>query len=233
MAIQSVYPDPIIKVNDTVRLDLETDKIIKHIKFEARAIALAVVQQNISNNSVKSANETQQSSTNVKVSKNAMKGRKKKNECEKALERNTWRTPPKQTEKLWLIQDPNAKYTSVTQQLVNYLLSTDVERLLRAFVIKRIELVIIEHFQNAEVIVFGSVNAELQIQTGRIIPDDENLGILLIELFELYGIGFNYKQLAIRVERDDNLGVDIGCYKKGNEFWATKCPEKLHVQDPV
>ncbi|CAG8771924.1 14515_t:CDS:2, partial [Gigaspora rosea] len=88
-------------------------------------------------------------------------------------------------------------------------------------------------FQNAEVMVFGSVNTELyllicaskptvvtsaklhpEIQTGRVIPDDENLGILLIELFELYGIVFNYKQLAIRVERDNNLGVDIGYYKK-------------------
>ncbi|RIB09062.1 hypothetical protein C2G38_2209864 [Gigaspora rosea] len=94
-------------------------------------------------------------------------------------------------------------------------------------------------FQNAEVMVFGSVNTELylllhpEIQTGRVIPDDENLGILLIELFELYGIVFNYKQLAIRVERDNNLGVDIGYYKKGSESWATKCPEKLCVQDPV
>ncbi|KAF0467203.1 40S ribosomal protein S4 [Gigaspora margarita] len=32
------YPDPIIKVNDTVRLDLETDKIIEHIKFEVAMI---------------------------------------------------------------------------------------------------------------------------------------------------------------------------------------------------
>ncbi|KAF0521905.1 putative Non-canonical polyA RNA polymerase PAPD5/7 [Gigaspora margarita] len=369
-----------------------------------------VVQQNISNNSVKSANETQQSSTNVKVSKNAMKGRKKKKKKglqvnaneqsnnkdrikkdkkakdkkgnnnvnntvkkkkikklkKEALERNTWRTP-KQIEKPWLIQDPNAKYTSVTQrlhyeiiELVNYLIPTDVERLLRAFVIKRIELVIKEHIQNAEIMVFGSVNTGLylptsdidiscfvhaepksamftiaklfetlkicaskptmvttaripvikfqeyytkfnvdicinqmsgyysavairrymerwpslgslvivakcflthhkldcpasggmggytlfclmlnffqlhpEIQTGRIIPDDENLGVLLIEFFELYGIDFNYKQLAIRVERDDNLGVDIGYYKKENESWATKCPEKLCVQDPV
>ncbi|RIB18360.1 hypothetical protein C2G38_1967055, partial [Gigaspora rosea] len=225
-------------------------------------------------------------------------------------------------------------------ELVNYLLPTDVERLLRAFVIKRIELVIKEHIQNAEVMVFGSVNTGLYLPTSdidiscfvhaepkstmlaiaklfetlkicankpttvtsakipvikfqeyytrfnvdicinqmsgyysavairrymeqwpslvnlvivakcflthhkldcpasggmggytlfclmlnffqagllnerRIIPDDENLGVLLIEFFELYGIDFNYRQLAIRVEKDDNLGVDIGYYKK-------------------
>ncbi|KAF0401391.1 40S ribosomal protein S4 [Gigaspora margarita] len=34
------YPDPIIKVNDTVRLDLETGKIIELIKFEVRNIAM-------------------------------------------------------------------------------------------------------------------------------------------------------------------------------------------------
>ncbi|CAG8659720.1 40206_t:CDS:2, partial [Gigaspora margarita] len=319
-----------------------------------------VVQQNISNNSVKSANETQQMNANeqsnnkdrIKKDKkakdkkgnnnvnNTVKKKQIKKLKKEALERNTWRTP-KQIEKPWLIQDPNAKYTSVTQrlhyeiiELVNYLIPTDVERLLRAFVIKRIELVIKEHIQNAEIMVFGSVNTGLYLPTsdidiscfvhaepksamftiaklfetlkicaskptmipvikfqeyytkfnvdicinqmsgydsavairrymerwpslgslvivakcflthhkldcpasggmGRIIPDDENLGVLLIEFFELYGIDFNYKQLAIRVERDDNLGVDIGYYKKENEPWATKCPEKLCVQDPV
>lgn len=28
------YPDPVIKVNDTVKIDLETNKIVDHIKFE-------------------------------------------------------------------------------------------------------------------------------------------------------------------------------------------------------
>ncbi|CAG8799603.1 3476_t:CDS:2, partial [Gigaspora rosea] len=51
-----------------------------------------------------------------------------------------------------------------------------------------------------------------EIQTGRIILMTKILNI--IKFFELYGIDFNYKQLAIRVERDDNLGVDVGYYKK-------------------
>ncbi|CAG8790758.1 5777_t:CDS:2, partial [Gigaspora rosea] len=153
-----------------------------------------VVQQNISNNSVKSANETQQMNEQSNNKGRIKKGNKKEKAKDKkgknsinitakkkikklkkeALERNTWRTP-KQTEKPWVIQDPNAKYTSVTQrlhyeiiELVNYLLPTDVERLLRAFVIKRIELVIKEHIQNAEVMVFGSVNTGLYLPTSDI-----------------------------------------------------------------
>ncbi|CAG8615556.1 12101_t:CDS:2, partial [Dentiscutata heterogama] len=304
-----------------------------------------VVQQNISNNIVKSDDETQQNC--IKKGNNKDKEKEKKGNN-------------KQTEKPWLIHDPNAKYTSATQrlhyeiiELVNYLLPTDIERLLRAFVIKRIELVIKEHFQKAEVMVFGSVNTGLylptsdidiacfihaepnsatftivklfetlkicaskpilvysakeyytkfnvdicinqmsgyysavairqymerwpslgtlviaakcflthhkldcptsggmsgytlfclmlnflqlhpEIQTGRIIPEDENLGVLLIEFFELYGVDFNYKQLAIRVERDDELGMNLGYCKKENEPWATKCPESLCIQDPV
>ncbi|CAG8507492.1 1648_t:CDS:2 [Racocetra fulgida] len=254
------------------------------------------VQRNSGSNNVKSINETQQSNLNVGTSKNVSKGRKKKkkgqvnvneqsskkdrskkdNKKEKqkkgnntvnnakkkkqskklkrealkreALAQDTWRTP-KKSEKPWLIQDPN--------------------------------LVIKEHFQKAEVIVFGSVNtglylptsdidiacfihaepksaiyaiaklfetlnisadkstmitlAELhpKIQSGKIVPDDENLGVLLIEFFELYGVDFNYEQLAIRVERDDDLGMGIGYCKKENEPWATKCPEKLCIQDPI
>ncbi|CAG8720359.1 26180_t:CDS:2, partial [Racocetra persica] len=284
-------------------------------------------------------NNAKKKKQNKKLKREALK--------REVLAQDTWRTP-KKTEKPWLIQDPNVKYTSVTQrlhyeiiELVNYLLPTDIERLLRAFVIKRIELVIKEHFQKAEVMVFGSVNTGLyiptsdidiacfihaepksaiftiaklfetlnisadkstmvtlaevpimkfqeyytkfnvdicinqisgcysavairrymerwpslgtlviaakcflthhkldcplhpKIQTGRIIPDDENLGVLLIEFFELYGVDFNYKQLAIRVERDDDLGMGIGYCKKENEPWATKCPEKLCIQDPI
>ncbi|CAG8786888.1 13987_t:CDS:2, partial [Dentiscutata erythropus] len=320
------------------------------------------------NNIVKSDNETQQSNANVKISKNATRGRKRKKK--KGLQLNVNdnnKDKVKQTEKPWLIHDPNANYTSVTQrlhyeiiELVNYLLPTDIERLLRAFVIKRIDLAIKEKFQKAEVMVFGSVNTGLylptsdidiacfihaepnsaaftivklfeplnicvgkptlvysnkvpvikfqeyytkfnvdicinqmsgyysavairrymerwpslgtlviaakcflthhkldctasggmsgytlfclmlnflqlhpEIQTGRIIPEDENLGVLLIEFFELYGVDFNYKQLAIRVERDNELGVDLGYCKKENESWATKCPENLCIQDPI
>ncbi|KAF0515524.1 40S ribosomal protein S4 [Gigaspora margarita] len=41
------YPDPIIKVNDTVRLDLETGKIIEHIKFEVGNIAMITGGRNM------------------------------------------------------------------------------------------------------------------------------------------------------------------------------------------
>ncbi|CAG8698004.1 5267_t:CDS:2, partial [Dentiscutata heterogama] len=41
------YPDPIIKVNDTVRLDLETGKIIEHIKFEVGNVAMITGGRNM------------------------------------------------------------------------------------------------------------------------------------------------------------------------------------------
>ncbi|CAG8681630.1 17787_t:CDS:2, partial [Cetraspora pellucida] len=41
------YPDPLIKVNDTVRLDLETGKIIEHIKFEVGNTAMITGGRNM------------------------------------------------------------------------------------------------------------------------------------------------------------------------------------------
>jgi small subunit ribosomal protein S4e len=34
------YPDPVIKVNDTVKLDLETNKVVDHIKFDVGNVAI-------------------------------------------------------------------------------------------------------------------------------------------------------------------------------------------------
>ncbi|CAG8549027.1 6569_t:CDS:2, partial [Scutellospora calospora] len=276
----------------------------------------------------------------------------KKLKQEAAKREDTWRSP-KPSEKPWLIYNSKVKYTSVTQrlhyeviELANYLLPTDVECLLRAFVIKRIELFIKKYFKNSEVMVFGSVNTGLYLPTSDLdivcfihedpnsaiititnllkklnistdipimntsakvptikfqefytkfnvyislnqingyysavtirrymeqwpslirlvivarcflnhhnldraesggmsgytlfclimVPDDENLGVLLIEFFELYGIDFNYEKLAIRVKKDEDLGAEIGYCKKENESWATKSPKSLSIQDPI
>ncbi|CAG8462044.1 7410_t:CDS:2 [Cetraspora pellucida] len=324
-------------INETQKsnLNVETSKnVTKGRKKKRKGLQVNANEQSSKRSSNKKDNKKgKEKKGNNTVAKKKKQIKKLKREALKqaTFEQDTWRTPKKR-EKPWLIKDPNVNYTSATQrlhyeiiELVNYLLPTDIERLLRAFVIKRIELVIKEHFQKAEVMVFGSVNTGLylptsdidiacfihaeprsaifaiaklfetlnisdgtptiialtrvpiikfqeyhtkfnvdicinhiggyysavavrrymerwpslgtllhpKIQTGSIIPNDENLGVLLIEFFELYGVDFNYKQLAIRVERDDDLGMGIGYCKKENEPWATKCQEKLCIQDPV
>ncbi|RHZ89339.1 hypothetical protein Glove_16g181 [Diversispora epigaea] len=69
-----------------------------------------------------------------------------------------------------------------------------------------------------------------EIQRGSLIPEDENLGVLLIEFFELYGLDFNYEKLAIRVKSSEGYGY----YLKENESWAMKNPPtNLCIQDPT
>ena len=41
------YPDPAIKVNDTIKIDLETGKITEFIKFDTAAIAMVTGGRNI------------------------------------------------------------------------------------------------------------------------------------------------------------------------------------------
>lgn len=41
------YPDPLIKVNDTIRFDLETNKITEFIKFEVGNIAMITGGRNM------------------------------------------------------------------------------------------------------------------------------------------------------------------------------------------
>ena len=41
------YPDPLIKVNDTVRIDLETGKIQDYIKFDTGTIAMVTGGRNM------------------------------------------------------------------------------------------------------------------------------------------------------------------------------------------
>lgn len=41
------YPDPLIKVNDTVRIDLDTGKITDFIKFDTGAFLAAFLQQRV------------------------------------------------------------------------------------------------------------------------------------------------------------------------------------------
>ncbi|KAF0492455.1 PolyA RNA polymerase cid14 [Gigaspora margarita] len=72
-----------------------------------------------------------------------------------------------------------------------------------------------------------------EIQKGLIIPEDENLGVLLIEFFELYGIHYNYEDLAIRVAKDKSSGFNIGYYRKKYEDWTMKDPiTNICIQDP-
>ncbi|CAB4377561.1 hypothetical protein RhiirA5_352341 [Rhizophagus irregularis] len=65
------------------------------------------------------------------------------------------------------------------------------------------------------------------IRSGILIPDNENLGVLLIEFFELYGLKFNFFKVAIRVN-------DGGEYVlKDKESWTTKIPRtNICIQDP-
>ncbi|CAG8602507.1 1510_t:CDS:2 [Cetraspora pellucida] len=72
-----------------------------------------------------------------------------------------------------------------------------------------------------------------EIQKGVVVPEDENLGVLLIEFFELYGIHYNYEDLAIRVAKDKRSGLNVGYYRKKYENWATKDPiTNICIQDP-
>ena len=41
------YPDPLIKVNDTVKIDLNTGKILDFIKFDTGALAMVVGGRNM------------------------------------------------------------------------------------------------------------------------------------------------------------------------------------------
>ena len=41
------YPDPLIKVNDTVKIDLSTGKISEYIKFDTGAIAMVTGGRNM------------------------------------------------------------------------------------------------------------------------------------------------------------------------------------------
>ncbi|CAG8672847.1 1730_t:CDS:2, partial [Acaulospora morrowiae] len=69
-----------------------------------------------------------------------------------------------------------------------------------------------------------------QIQEGTVVPEDENLGVILIEFFELYGFNFEYEKLAIRIKSPDGYGY----YPKENEPWANKNPKtNLCIQDPT
>ncbi|CAG8585905.1 8708_t:CDS:2 [Dentiscutata erythropus] len=73
-----------------------------------------------------------------------------------------------------------------------------------------------------------------EIQKGVVVPEDENLGVLLIEFFELYGVNYNYEELAIRVAKDKKRsGSNIGYCRKRYEDWATKDPiTNICIQDP-
>lgn len=53
-------------------------------------------------------------------------------------------------------------------ELVDYLNPTDIEHLLRSFVIKRVELAIKKWFPNAEIVPFGSFNTGLYLPTSDI-----------------------------------------------------------------
>src|ERR1044071_2012792 len=52
------------------------------------------------------------------------------------------------------------------------------------------------------------------IRNGTLSPDNENLGVLLIEFFELYGVNFNFLRVAICVKRGGEyvLKVSKGYY---------------------
>ncbi|CAG8496645.1 6891_t:CDS:2 [Funneliformis caledonium] len=65
------------------------------------------------------------------------------------------------------------------------------------------------------------------IRNGTLIPNDDNLGVLLIEFFELYGLKFNFFNIAIRVNRGGEYVL------KNNESWTTKNPyTNICIQDP-
>ncbi|RIA96802.1 hypothetical protein C1645_754002 [Glomus cerebriforme] len=65
------------------------------------------------------------------------------------------------------------------------------------------------------------------IRNGTLIPDDDNLGVLLIEFFELYGINFNFFKVAIRVNNGGEYVL------KDRESWTTKNPHtNICIQDP-
>lgn len=65
-----------------------------------------------------------------------------------------------------------------------------------------------------------------QLQNKKINPM-KNLGVLLIEFFELYGKAFNYKDLSIRVHKD-------GAYllKSGKDSHSSSGRRLLSIQDP-
>ncbi|XVF55032.1 hypothetical protein PTKIN_Ptkin06aG0004000 [Pterospermum kingtungense] len=47
MGVPSRYPDPLIKANDTIKLDLESDKIVDFIKFDAGNVVMVTGGRNI------------------------------------------------------------------------------------------------------------------------------------------------------------------------------------------
>ncbi|CAG8476601.1 8429_t:CDS:2 [Diversispora eburnea] len=246
-----------------------------------------------------------------------------------------WKKPLK-TELPWLTEVSKIELHYEILELADYLKPTEVEHLLRAFVIKRIEIAIQKYIPTAEILAFGSFNTGLYLPTSDIdlvcfihvqtplalrevsrilvqenislerpitlaravvpiikfreyyttfnvdlsfnqasgffsalsikkfmrewpsleklvmvlkhflrhheiddpstggmeslIPEDENLGVLLIEFFELYGLNFNYEKLAIRVKSSEGYGY----FLKENESWAMKNPPtNLCIQDPT
>jgi len=57
-----------------------------------------------------------------------------------------------------------------------------------------------------------------------------NLGILLIEFFELYGRGFNYQKMAIRVK---NGGTYLAKEELIHAMGNGNRPSMLCIEDPV
>ncbi|CAG8843819.1 26038_t:CDS:1, partial [Racocetra persica] len=103
-----------------------------------------------------------------KAAENNARKRRRSSEYDKWKRPNSQETP-------WLSNECNVKYTSVVERLhyeilefVDYLLPTDLERLLRAYVIKRIEMAIRAVYSTAEVLAFGSYNTDLYLPTSDI-----------------------------------------------------------------
>jgi DNA polymerase sigma len=66
-----------------------------------------------------------------------------------------------------------------------------------------------------------------KLQSGEIVAQD-NLGVLLIEFFELYGNHFNYGTVGIAVSQNDSWYFD----KSHKGFYYPSAPQKLAIQDP-
>lgn len=54
---------------------------------------------------------------------------------------------------------------------------------------------------------------------------NKNLGVLLVEFFELYGCNFNYNKVGIRIR-------DGGSYLQKQQI-TTMVPSFLYVEDPL
>ncbi|EDV99463.1 GH13010 [Drosophila grimshawi] len=66
----------------------------------------------------------------------------------------------------------------------------------------------------------------LQLHPRNVFHKNVNLGVLLLEFFELYGLRFNYSQIGVFIQ-------DGGCYKR-KEHIATDCrSSQLYIADPL